>query len=753
MILRPFSLPPAAVLALALAAATFTAPAAPVTHAQEPEPAAAAVTTATDVATVLGAPAPAVEASAPPVAPTTPLTPSGNPDERLSQFNFPSMPLSMVIPELENLTGRTVLRQQGLPNVEITLVFKTPPTRAEALQALETVLNLNQIALVPLGDKFVKMLPLPSVRFEAPLMLDGSALAHPPSGRVATKLFQLEFLRVAEFVPQVATLLNASIGSFSLFEKANAVLITDSISTLQRIEVLVQKLDRPVGAGVSAKFYTLRFAKASDLVAKLRTILQGPLLQQLSSATTYNADDRTNQIVLISDPRQFPFFDDLVTKLDVKADPNTRTEVIHLNNANAKDVATLLSTLIAGQTKAAQQAQAASLTANQRQQRQQQQQPARTANQPATAAGRTGQTPATPAPATTVALPGGNLNLPGSEEFSTLITIQPDERINAVVVSGTVDDIRIIQELVAKIDVLLAQVRIEVVIAEVSLNDNDESGISSLGLNVLNGKLVSVSAAGSGFSIGGEANSAFPAVGHTGLLGTIGLTDTERMSNTTIISTPNVVTAHNKEAYIKVGQKYPVISGYYNDSATAGYGGRTSVSQQDIGLELKVKPLIGKDGSVQLEITQTVQDIAREVDIDNNKQPVVSNREAQSFINVHSGEIIVLGGMQRNYNTKSRNRLGPIPIIGDLLGKRSKKQERTDLIFFIRPVVLSGAEIDNAPAYQRMDDMKHMDTMRTMLGITEGELLPGQASSHAAAGQKPAPDGDRHSGPAMRRPR
>ncbi|OAM91181.1 type II secretion system protein GspD [Termitidicoccus mucosus] len=730
MILRPFSLPPAAVLALALALATASSTP-PAAHAQEPEPATPAA----------GASAPAGEVPAPPVALTTPLTPAGNPDERLSQFNFPSMPLSMVIPELENLTGRTVLRQQGLPNVEITLVFKTPPTRAEALQALETVLNLNQIALVPLGDKFVKMLPMPSVRFEAPLMIDGSALGYPPSGRVATKLFQLEFLRVAEFVPQIATLLNASIGSFSLFEKANAVLITDSISTLQRIEVLLKKLDQPVSAGIGTKFYTLRFAKASDLVAKLRSILQGPLLQQLSSATTYNADDRTNQVVLICDQRQFPFFDDLVAKLDVKADPNTRTEVIHLNNANAKDVATLLSTLIAGQTKAAQQAQAASVTANQRQQRQQQQATARTANQPANAANRTGQATAALAPATTVTLPGGNLGLPSSEEFSTLITIQPDERINAVVVSGTVDDIRIIQELVAKIDILLAQVRIEVVIAEVSLSDNQESGIDALGLQVVGGKLTGVGASGPGFvasalSTSGTTGGFFNIAGQ--LSGVLSLDTRPRKTNTTIISTPSIVTAHNKEAYIKVGEKRPVITGS-SDYISSGGGTRSTITQQDIGLELKVKPLIGKDGSVQLEITQTVQNIKDTTKIDGNDQPIVGNREAQSFINVHSGEIIVLGGLQEQSDTKNRSRLGPIPIIGDFLGSRKKETRRSDLLFFIRPTVLTTADTDNVSAYQRMDTMHNLDPMRSMLGIPENERLPGE-SAHSAA-------------PSMKRPR
>ncbi len=86
---------------------------------------------------------------------------------------------------------------------------------------------------------------------------------------------------------------------------------------------------------------------------KLHTILQGPLQNQLGSATTYTADDRTNQIILISDSRQYAFFG-LIAKLDIKSDPNTRNEVIYLKHALAKDVSSLLSSLISGQTSAAQ---------------------------------------------------------------------------------------------------------------------------------------------------------------------------------------------------------------------------------------------------------------------------------------------------------------------------------------------------------------------------------------------------------------
>jgi len=70
----------------------------------------------------------------------------------------------------------------------------------------------------------------------------------------------------------------------------------------------------------------------------------------------FNADDRTNQIALIADPRQYIFFDELIAKLDVKSETNTRNEVIQLKHATAKDVATVLQSLVTGQNNAAKSA-------------------------------------------------------------------------------------------------------------------------------------------------------------------------------------------------------------------------------------------------------------------------------------------------------------------------------------------------------------------------------------------------------------
>lgn len=602
----------------------------------------------------------------------------------IGPIDIPGDSLDSMLALLERWTGKSLLRPQNLPALTLSLRIKSKVTRSEAVQALESLLNLNGIAVTPLGDRFLKITPLSAAKSEAPELIEGSTLALPPSGRVASKLFQLRFLRVGEFMPQIAGLLNPAAGSPPLvFDKANAALITDAVSNLQRVETLLLQLDQPSLAGLEPKFYTLQSAKASEVVTKLRNMLSGPLQVQLGSATTYHADDRTNQIVLIADSRQYPFFDELIARLDVRADPNTRNEVIYLKHAAAKDVATILTDLVQGQTNAA---------------RNSGQQGVRSV-----VAATPANVPAAPPAVPTVAQLGLEAS---SSQFSDVLTVLPEERSNAIVVSGTVDDLRLIRDLVDKLDVLLAQVRIEVVIAEVTLGDNASSGIGALGLKIEGDKLVGFSGSGAGITVSNAVLSR-PAGGGIDLAAEIALGTTPRKSNANFLSVPNVVTTHNKEAEVFVGENRPVISSYLNDATTGGTVGtgyRSTVGQQKIGIRLKVKPLIGVDGSVQMEVYQEVSDVLGEVTIDGNSQPRVGERTMESFVSARSGDIIVLGGLQSNSQTRNTNRLGPIPIIGDLLGSRSRESKRTDLVFFLRPTVLTNSAADNGPALGQVEE-------------------------------------------------
>ena len=640
-------------------------------------------------------PTPAAPAAALPAVSGITLKPGQ--DEIIEQVRLPDADLETILSTLEIYTGKIILRPTTLPVTQYNLKISTPMPKSAIIRYLETILAMNGIAVVPLDEKSYKVVALNSARTEAPELITGSPADYPPSGKVATKLFPLDFARVAELQPILTGVLNPLFGGPQQVANANAFLITDSITNLQRVEVLLKQLDKPTTGGLKPKFYSLRYAKASDLVGKLRTILAGPLQTQLGSVTTYNADDRTNQIVLVTDPRQYSFFDELIQKLDVKSDPNTRNDVIPLNHAKAVDVVNVLTRIIQGQSQAIRAQGSASARAG-------------TANQPAQ--------PAAPAQPTGVAAAVDSV-MGGTSEFSGIMTVVNDDRSNSVVVSGTADDLRLLRELVAKLDIVLAQVRIEVVIAEITLDDNHQSGISALGLKVDGDKVIGFSATSIGASVTNGTITRPGKSGNFDLAAELSISSTPRKTNNTIMSVPAIVTSHGKPSVVFSGETRPVVSGVISSamgSTTGGLSQQSSVTQQRIGTRLEVTPFIGVDGSVQLDMKQTVEDVTGEVQIDSNTQYIIGTREMTSYSTAKSGEIIFLGGFQKKINSKSSSRLGPIPIIGDLFGSRRSDNYRQELIFFLRPMVLTNTPaVDNAEALQRLEKLPSKDDIKEQL--------------------------------------
>jgi general secretion pathway protein D len=630
-------------------------------------------------------PAPAASAPAPAAAK------SG--DEMVNQLMLPDADIDTMLTALEQLTGRMIIRPQQLTTATYNLKIKSPVTKAEAIVAIETSLALNGIGLSPLGDKYLKVINLQVVKQEAPELITGSAFAQPATGKPAAKIFQLEFARAQEVQAQIAGSLNPLYGGAVVLQTANALLITDSISNLQRAELLLQTIDKPFTAGTKPKFYQLRDAKASDLVNKLRGIITGPLQQQMGTATSYSADDRTNQIILITDPRQHAFFDDLIERLDRKADPNTRTEVIYLKHAKATDVVNVLSKIISGTTTALQRQGSASVRPGQ-------------APTPAT--------PAAPAAPTVVSASNAS-NAEGANEFSALMTVVNDDRSNAVVVFGTADDIRLVRALIDKLDIVLPQVRIEVVIAEVTLDDQSASGISALGLKVDGDKLIGFSGSTVGASVSNATIKRPGATGPWDLAAEISLNTTPRKRQNAITTVPTVVTSHGKQAKFFNGETRPVVTGTIQSAAgvSTGLASSSTVTQQQIGTTLTVTPFIGVDGAVQLDMVQSVEDVTGEVLVDQNKQYVIGRRESTNYVSAKSGDIIVISGFRKKSKLSSASRFGPIPIIGDLIGSRSKGDTMSELVFFVRPVVLANnPSVDNAEAMKRIDGWPSRDEVK-----------------------------------------
>jgi general secretion pathway protein D len=159
-----------------------------------------------------------------------------------------------------------------------------------------------------------------------------------------------------------------------------------------------------------------------------------------------------------------------------------------------------------------------------------------------------------------------------------------------------------------------------------------------------------------------------------------------------------IVTTHNKQAEVTVGEQLPVITQTQSTpvgSTVGGFANNSSVSYLTIAIDLKVTPLIGDDGSVQMTIDQKVDDVVSSVTVNGNSQPVIGHREATSFVSCQDGQMIVLGGLQRTAKTTSQNKLGflyQIPIISQLLGAHTDDLERDELLLFIRPHVIQPGE-------------------------------------------------------------
>ena len=641
--------------------------------------------------------------------------------------------IAQVLDLMQRWTGKSILRPNALPASVYTLSLPASITRDEALLAIETLLNLNGIAVIQQGDKFLKVVPNLVAKAESPTLLTGSTLTLPPSGRIATKIYTLKHANAQEFITQIISSLNTTLASPPVyFGRNNAFLITDSITNLQKIEKLVTELDRPQLDLVVTKSYTLKNAMATDLVNKLTAMLRtqavasGGAPFRLSTGTTFLADERTNRVLLMGSADQHDFFDKLIDTLDQKSNPNTKTDVIFLRHADAQQVATLVTSLVTGQTTAATRAGNTTRST--------------TLNRTTTAA----PVAATAATAATAAAAG--TQQAGADEFSNTVTVLPDVRSNSIVVSGTNDDLRLLHDLIDKVDIVLPQVRIEVVIAEVKLSDNESNGFSTLGLTVQNGKLVGIGGSGAGFGVTGIPVTPVNPVLNTGqtivnpaqgslapgtnsLSATIGLVTTPRKGDLKILSVPAITTTHNKEATLFVGESRPVITG---SSVAATTGQVTStVSQRDIGITLKVLPLIGKDGAVQLQISQSVEDILGSTILDGNDQPIIGRRTTDSYVSAMSGEIVVLGGLQRTVTTKSTTRLGPIPIIGDIFGSSTNLEEKQELVIFLRPYVLNSSAVDNLDALSRVANSANGTEVKKII-----DNVPGKAPAAPAAPDK-----------------
>ena len=165
----------------------------------------------------------------------------------------------------------------------------------------------------------------------------------------------------------------------------------------------------------------------------------------------------------------------------------------------------------------------------------------------------------------------------------------------------------------------------------------------------------------------------------------------ETEADANIKATPNLLTLDNEEARIIIGQNVPFITGQYTGTAGATANPFQTIERKDVGTTLRVRPQVSEGGAVRMQIFQevsSVQDVSLAAGLITNKRAIESN------VLVDDGQIVVLGGLIQDTvegNVSKVPLLGDIPGIGRLFRYDSRKRAKTNLLVFLRPIVIRDA--------------------------------------------------------------
>ncbi len=179
-----------------------------------------------------------------------------------------------------------------------------------------------------------------------------------------------------------------------------------------------------------------------------------------------------------------------------------------------------------------------------------------------------------------------------------------------------------------------------------------------------------------------------------------------------ILSTPNLLTLDNEEANIVIGQNVPFITGQYtnNNSNSGSVNPFQTIERKDVGLTLRVKPQVSENGTVKMTIFQEVSNVvASSV---NSAAGLITNKRAiSSSVLVQDGSIVVLGGLLQDEMSNSQDKvpgLGDAPIVGSLFRTENRARKKTNLMVFLRPVIIREGDATTALSQQKYDEMRTM---------------------------------------------
>lgn len=649
-----------------------------------------------------GAP-PAAAAPAPAIAPA----PAAEEEFiKAGQFDFTGAEVWTLLNNYyANWVARTILRAPTAEQALKAPVFfrnQTPLTRSEAIQAFEAIFAMNNLGLVPAGDKFLKAVPLAeAVKAGAKPSVVTNASELRELGQYVTYITQLKFVKPSEMLQVLAPFqsMNASVA----IDSSQILLLRDLTENVKRMLEMIERVDVAYSSEFESEVIPIKFAKAEEIASAL-SALSG-------SGSTMTVGSR---------PAGGGGPSPVGSRPGLGGYPGSS---------------------------GLQGSQINPLGSN----------PAGTPSSSASFSDRINQIINRAAKSSTSG--SGDFQIIGPNK------IVADVRSNSLMVFASKQDMLTIKKIIAQLDVVLAQVLIETIILDVTLTDGHNIGLSYLqktptragnftGIGAINNTgFLTDSAFTALTNGGGSLGSGFSYLGHLGPDLDVTLTAIANDSSVKVVQKPRIMTSHATSASVFIGSTVPYVTGTYY----GGYGGNAGNSYQQlrVGIQLTVTPYVNQDGLVVMKIDEAIDEISGSVAISGvGDVPTTTSRTLAAEVAVGDRETIVLGGFIRSSGSDSKSGvpvLKDIPLLGPLFSSNSRNKSRNELMVLMRPTVLRTPELASAhtaieksrlPGIRRAEAESEADETRRVQDA-DRKLGPSVPPAGGAAGTPVTPARDK----------
>ena len=531
------------------------------------------------------------------------------------------MPLDQFFDLYSLISGRTVLRPNqlaiGQGAASITLKAQTDWTRKEAVFAMDSALALNNVAMIPLEEKFVKAVPIADAPTQGAQLGKVSPGGFTDTEQFVTQVIELKALKPSDMAQLLSTFTKTPNG-ITPFDNNNTLVIRDYASNVKRMLGMIEKVDMIKEPDYTLEVIPIKYGKVEDFYNTMSSLISGGAGAGYAGAGAAGATGAG-----ATGARR----------------PTSRLGASRLGAAGGMGQSGYGGGGYGGGGYGGAGYGGGGYGGGGY----------------GGVGGRYTPQAAGTTPATSVGGAQGSFQnrlqqivsraaRGGAEEVQLLedARIIPDARANTLLIYANKRDMVMITNVVAKLDTLLAQVLIEAVVFEVTLGDSLNLGVSIAQNPRRFGKDFTGAGAinnGQGFlnsftNFPGAAPTGFSYFGKIGQDFDVTLQAIAENNTINVVSRPRIQTSHAISGTFFVGETIPYSSGtdYYSGFYSAGASpvGRSIVNYLPVGFELTVTPFITPEGYVVMEISQNFSTHTRDVVIDNNPIPSVAERSAEA---------------------------------------------------------------------------------------------------------------------------